>query len=127
MIKDIRKVDLQGNEYYQESVICNRCKRVLSAKEFYYTIKISGYHPVKIEPRTAYGLKPREPWHICDECYKKVAEVLDGNDVKSSSIIDYDPLECWTTKRLKDFRNSHMCSVEDADRIDKILKDRGAI
>lgn len=78
MIKDIKRVDLQGNEYYQESVICNRCKKVLQSTDFYHTIKIAGYHPVKIEPGTAYGLSPTEPWHICDDCYKDVSDVLNG-------------------------------------------------
>ena len=79
MIKDIIRIDLQGNKYLQEVVMCDKCKNILEPKDFYYTIKLTGWRPVKIEPDTAYGFSPREPWHICEECYCKLIKEL-SND-----------------------------------------------
>lgn len=79
MIKDIKRIDLQGNEYLQEIVMCDRCKSILKPKDYCYTIKLTSCHPIKMEPNTAYGLSPREPWHMCEECYCKFAEELNGD------------------------------------------------
>ena len=123
MIKDIRKIDLQGNEYYVESVICNRCKRVLQPEDFYHSIKRVGWCPVRIPPNTAYGLGHMEPWHICDKCIEKVIDVMEGKDISESQNIAYKSM---TTEELIKIRSSFMCSVQLADVIDKILKERGA-
>lgn len=79
MIKDIRRIDLQGNEYLQEVVMCDRCKNILEQNDYYYTIKLISAHPVKMKPNTAYGLSPREPWHMCEECYCKLAKELNSD------------------------------------------------
>lgn len=79
MIKDIKRIDLQGNEYLQEVVMCDRCKNILEPKDFYYIIKLAGWHPVKFEPNTAYGLGgDNKSWHICEKCYSKVQAELNG-------------------------------------------------
>lgn len=79
MIKDIKRIDLQGNEYLQEVVICDRCKNILESKDFYYTIELSSWHPVKREPNKVYVLgSDRKPWHICEKCYVKVKAELNG-------------------------------------------------
>ncbi len=78
MIKYIKKIDLQGNEYLQETVICNRCKKPLEPTDYMYTLKLVSAHPVRIEPGCAYGLAPREPWHVCESCYSEVCVELDG-------------------------------------------------
>lgn len=130
MIKDIRKIDLQGNEYYVESVICNRCKRVLRPEDFYHSIKRVGWRPVRIPPNKAYGLGHMEPWHICDECIEKVIDVMEGKDIPKDSeptlAFGTPYYESMTTEELIKIRSSFICSTLLADEIDKILKERGA-
>ena len=130
MIKDIRKIDLQGNEYYVESVICNRCKRVLQPEDFYHSIKRVGWCPVRIPPNTAYGLGHMEPWHICDKCIEKVIDVMEGKDIPKDSehtlAFGTPYYESMTTEELIKIRSSFICSTLLADEIDKILKERGA-
>jgi hypothetical protein len=78
MIKDIKRIDLNGNEYLQESVVCDRCKNILSQKDFYYTIKLAGWRPVKIEPGHAYGLGEPQEWHLCEQCFVESKKFMNG-------------------------------------------------
>ena len=86
MVKDIKKVDLQGNEYYQEVVICDRCKRVLEPEDYYYTFERTAWHPVKMMPGHVYGFNAaNKPWHICEKCHVKVVAELDGDTYKNNA------------------------------------------
>lgn len=86
MIKDIKKVDLQGNEYYQEVVMCDRCKSVLASEDYYYTFERTAWHPVKMKPCCAYGFSAgtNKPWHICEKCHDKVVAELNGDTYESN-------------------------------------------
>lgn len=121
MIKYVRKRDLQGNEYYQESIICNKCKNIIitNPKNIYYTIKITSSTKSK-----------SKKLHICNDCYKKAINILNDSNEKTTHSIasgsySIKPYEERTTEELKRIRTSHMCSIESANEIDKILKDRG--
>lgn len=87
MIKYIKKVDLQGNEYYQEVVICNRCKNILASEDYYYTFERTAWHPVKMKPCCAYGFSAgtNNPWHICEKCHDKVVAELNGDMCESNT------------------------------------------
>lgn len=80
MIKTIKKIDLQGNEVWQEVIACNRCKKVLEPADFVYETKWTGWHPVKIEPGVAYGFRQgtNSIKHICEDCQKEVESFLNG-------------------------------------------------
>ena len=84
MIKTIRKIDLQGNEYFQEVCICNRCKRSLDSSELVYETKWISWHPVKMQPGTAYGFgqyaNPIK--HLCTFCQGEVESFINGGDLK---------------------------------------------
>jgi hypothetical protein len=80
MIKDIKRIDLNGNEYLQESVICDRCKNILGAKDFYNTVKHAGWCPVKIEGGAAYGLSDPGKWHLCEKCFAESIKFMNGED-----------------------------------------------
>ena len=83
MIKTIKKIDLQGNETWQEVIECNCCKKILEPTDFVYETKWTSWHPVKIEPNTAYGFSQgtNPVKHICEDCKKKVDAFLNGEYV----------------------------------------------
>ena len=137
MIKVIKKIDLQGNEVWQEVVVCNRCKKVLEPTDFVYEIQWTGWHPVQIEGVVAYGFKAgtNPERHICEDCQKEVESFLEGKDLEKKNkpilttfeervALHKESLQCESTPALKEFRNSYMCSVETATAIDLILKER---
>ena len=137
MIKTIKKIDLQGNEVWQEVVVCNRCKKTLDPTDFVYETKWTGWHCVKMEPGVAYGFgQGSNPVkHICENCQKEVESFLEGKDLEKKNkptlttfeervALHKESLQCENTSVLKEFRNSCMCSVETAAAIDLILKDR---
>ena len=137
MIKTIKRIDLQGNEVWQEVVVCNRCKKVLEPTAFVYEIQWTGWHPVQIKGVAGYGFKAgaNPERHICEDCQKEVEAFLEGKDIekKNSSILTTfeervalhkKSLQCESTPALKEFRNSCMCSVETAAAIDLILEER---
>lgn len=137
MIKVIKKIDLQGNEVWQEVVVCNRCKKVLEPTDFVYEIQWTGWHPVQIKGVAAYGFKAgtNPERHICEDCQKEVESFLEGKDLEKKNkpilttfeervALHKESLQCENTPALKEFRNSCMCSVETAAAIDLILKER---
>lgn len=137
MIKTIKKIDLQGNEVWQEVVVCNRCKKVLEPTDFVYEIQWTGWHPVQIEHGAAYGFKAgtNPERHICEDCQTEVESFLEGKDLekKNKSMLTTfesrvashkESLQCESTPALKELRNSCMCSVETAAAIDLILNER---
>ena len=137
MIKTIKKIDLQGDEVWQEVVVCNRCKKVLEPTDFVYETKWTGWHCVKIEPGVAYGFgQGTNPVkHICEDCQKEVESFLEGKDLEKKNkpmlttleervALHKKYLQRESTPALKEFRNSCMCSVETAAAIDLILRER---
>lgn len=138
MIKTIKKIDLQGNEVWQEVIVCNRCKRTLDPKDFVYETKWTAWHPVKMEPGCGYGFAgdSNPTKHICEDCKKKVEDFLDGKDINEENsklhlttfrAIVQDrvkDLRDEPTHVLKEFRYSFLCSVETGAAIDLILKER---
>ena len=140
MIKTIKKIDLQGNEVWQEVVICNCCKKVLEPTDFVYETKWTAWHPVKIEYNCVYGFNQdsNPVKHICENCKKKVEDFLEGKEIKDKEENDKPRLTTFaervqymvkdlrkeSTPALKEFRGSFMCSVESAAAIDLILKER---
>ena len=137
MIKTVKKIDLQGNEVWQEAVVCNRCKKVLEPTDFVYETKWTAWHTVKMEPGVAWGFgEGSNPVkHICIDCQKEVEAFLEGKDLekKNKSILTTfeervawhkEFLQCESTSALKRFRNSCVCSVETGVAIDLILRER---
>ena len=137
MIKTIKKVDLQGNEVWQEVVVCNRCKKVLEPTDFVYEIQWTGWHPEQIKGAAAYGFKAETnpERHICEDCQKEVESFLEGKDLEKKNksmlttfeerVASYkESLQCESTPALKEIRNSCVCSVETAAAIDLILRER---
>ena len=82
MIKTIKKIDLQGNEVWQEVIVCNRCKKILESTDFVYEIQWTAWHPVKIEHHSAYGFEQGSNpiRHICEGCSKQVVTFLEGEE-----------------------------------------------
>lgn len=83
MIKIIKRIDLQGNEIWQDVIVCNRCKKTLEPTDFVYKTQWTGWHPVKIEPGMAYGFSQGTNLekHICEQCQKDVEAFLNGEYV----------------------------------------------
>lgn len=83
MIKTIKKIDLQGNEFFQEVCICNRCKRILEPQEYVYETKWTGWHPVKMEDSYAYGFGKESNLvkHLCTFCKGEVESFINGKDI----------------------------------------------
>jgi hypothetical protein len=82
MIKDIKRIDLNGNEYLQESVVCDKCKNILGPKDFYNTVKLVGWQPVKMEPGHAYGLGAHQAWHLCEKCFAESSKFMNGEETQ---------------------------------------------
>lgn len=84
MIKTIKKIDLQGNEYFQEVCICNRCKRILESSELVYETKWTSWHPVKMQSGTAHGFgQGANPIkHLCTFCQGEVESFINGRDLE---------------------------------------------
>ncbi len=144
MIKTIKKIDLQGNEVWQEVVVCNRCKKVLDSTDFVYRIQWTGWRPVQIKDGSAYGFKAgtNPERHICEDCQKEVEAFLNGEYVPEKltshsyarrNLSTFDErveaskkaFENETTKALKEYRHSFLCTREAAEAIDMILLGRG--
>lgn len=87
MIKIIKKIDLQGNEVWQEVIVCNRCKKVLEPTDFVYETKWTAWHPVEMEAGCAYGFRAdsNPVKHICEKCQEKVEKFLNGECVAKAS------------------------------------------
>ena len=135
MIKTIKKIDLQGNEIWQEVIVCNRCKKTLESTDYVYETKWTGVYPVKMESICACGFAAgsNPTKHICECCQKEVEDFINGKDklnthklttFKERVEISKQRLINENTEALKELRDSYMCSVETASAIDEILKYR---
>jgi hypothetical protein len=143
MIKTIKKIDLHGNEVWQEVIVCNRCKRTLESKDFVYeTNRIwTAWHPVRMEPGCAYGFAgdSNPVKHICEDCKKKVEDFLDGKNINEETNKSHlttfrervqdiaKDLRDEPTSVLREFRSSFACGMETAAAIDLILKERKSL
>ena len=139
MIKTIKKIDLQGNEVWQDVVVCNRCKRTLEPDEFIYETKWTAWHPVKMEVGCAYGFgQGSNPIkHICEKCQEEVEAFINGDfhpEGKPTSKLTtfservescVSSYENESTEALKEHFHSCMCTREAAQAIKIILKKRG--
>lgn len=92
MIKTIKKIDIHGNETWQEVCVCNRCKKTLEPTDFVYETKWTGWHCVKMEPGVAYGFgQGSNPVkHICEDCQKELESFLEGEDLD----IEIEDIDC---------------------------------
>lgn len=143
MIKTIKKIDLNGNEVWQEVCVCNRCKKTLEPTDFVYETKWTAWHPVKMDGGYAYGFgQGSNPIkHICKDCQKEVEAFLNGEHVSvkltshsyaCGNLSTFDErvaaskkaFENETTKALKEYRCSFLCTREAAEAIDMILLER---
>jgi hypothetical protein len=137
MIKTIKKIDIYGNEVWQEVIVCNRCKRTLEEDEYVYTTKWTSWFPVKPKGLVATGFSQgsNPNRHICEKCNQAVQDFWEGKDIEEKNkpilttfeervALHKESLQCESTPALKEFRNSCMCSVETAAAIDLILKER---
>lgn len=138
MIKEIKKIDLQGNETWQEVVVCNRCKKTLEPTDYVYETKWTAWHPVKMESTHAYGFASgsNPVKHICKCCQKEVEDFINGKDKMSTHKLPTFKERVEMSKRnlinegieaLKELRDSFMCSLETAYAIDEILKERQSV
>lgn len=142
MIKTIKKIDLQGNEEWQEVCICNRCKKTLEPTNFVYETKWTAWHTVKMEPGIAWGFgEGSNPVkHICTDCQKEVEAFLNGEYRDTKDTTQETPRLLTFTERveatipyyrnekteaLKEYAYSYMCTREAYKAIEIILKERG--
>ena len=140
MIKTIKKIDIQGNEIWQEVYVCNRCKRILGEDEYVYTTKWKSYFPVKPNGLVAcgFGESSNPDIHICENCSNDVQRFWNGEysnehaKAKQPLLYTFDKqvqmmasrLRGESTPALKEYRDSFMCTRESAAAIDLILKER---
>ena len=135
MIKTIKKIDLQGNETWQEVIVCNRCKKTLEPTDYVYETKWTGVYPVKMENICACGFaaESNPTKHICECCQKEVEDFINGKDKMDTHKLttfnervemSKQSLINESTEALKELRDSFMCSVETAAAIEEILKER---
>lgn len=138
MIKTIKKIDLLGNEVWQEVIACNRCKRVLEQGEMVHTTKWTGWHPVgPFHGAYGFSVGSNPEIHFCDKCAKEIENFWEGKDLEEKEnhkpmlttfeervASHKESLRCESTPALKEFRKSCMCSVETAAAIDLILRER---
>ena len=138
MIKTIKKLDIHGNETWQEVYVCNRCKRTLEEDEYVYTTKWKSYFPVKSDSVIACGFSAgsNPDIHICENCNEAVQDFWNGKDIKPQSTLpkmttaqervdmSLDYYRAQSTKALTEFFHSCMCSVESGKAIEIVLKER---
>ena len=137
MIKTIKKIDIHGNETWQDVYVCNRCKRTLDEDEYVHTTKWQSWFPVKPKGVVAAGFSQgsNPDIHICEKCSQDVQDFWNRKDLEKKNkpiLTTYEErvashkeyLQCESTPALKELRNSCMCSVETAAAIDLILKER---
>jgi hypothetical protein len=138
MIKTIKKIDLQGNETWQEVIVCNRCKKTLESTDYVYETKWTGVYPVKMASICAcgFGEWSNPTKHICECCQKEVEDFINGKDTLSAHklttfkervAMSKQSLINENTEALKEFRHNLMCSVETGAAIDEILKERQGV
>ena len=138
MIKTIKKIDIHGNEIWQEVYVCNRCKRTLDENEYVYTTKWESYFPVKPDSVIACGFSQgsNPDIHICKKCSKAVQDFWNGEDIKPQGTLpkmttfqervdmSLDYYRAQSTQALMEFLHSHMCSLESGRAIEIVLRER---
>lgn len=144
MIKTIKKIDLQGNETWQEVIVCNRCKKTLEPTDYVFETKWTGWSRVKMENVCACGFASgsNPVKHICECCQKEVEDFINGKEKSNAQLettisnapkltTSKERIEIFkhlliseSTDALRELKNSFMCSIETAAAIDEILKKR---
>ena len=134
MIKTIKKIDIHGNETWQEVYVCNRCKRTLNKEEFVYTTKWqSCFFIDRVVAVFSKGLLPEV--HICEKCSDEVQDFWNGKDIeqkfKSADEEQGDAALVYFRKQstyyLREFLANRICTKEDAEIIKMVLKERGVL
>lgn len=142
MIKTIKKIDLQGNETWQEVCQCNRCKRILDPNEYVYETKWTAWYPLKPSGCSGWGFAEgtNPVKHICETCQKDVEAFINGEyeaetkkhscklttfEERVEAMVDaYDE---EASEALVELYYSHICSVESGEAIKRILIKRGVM
>lgn len=135
MIKTIKKIDIRGNETWQEVYVCNRCKRTLEMDEFVYTTKWESWFPVNPKGVVATGFVAgsNPDIHICSKCSRAVQDFWNGKDLKRIEL-DWqkryittlkESYRTWTSEQLRKKYHSVLCSVESSQVIEEIMEERG--
>ena len=131
MIKTIKKIDLHGNEVWQEVVVCNRCKRVLEPEDIAYTTRWNSACPVgPFSGAYCFSAGSNPDRHFCQKCSKEIENFWEGKDLEEKEnrkpmlTSHKESLQCESTPTLQEFCKSYMCSVETAAAIDLILRER---
>ena len=140
MIKTIKKIDIQGNEIWQDVYVCNRCKRILGEDEYVYTTQWKSYFPVKPKGLVAcgFGEGSNPDIHICENCSNDVQLFWNGEyatdkvEPKDTLLSTFDErvasskknYERESTQALKEYSQSIMCPAESRKAIELILKER---
>lgn len=144
MIKTIKKIDLQGNETWQEVIVCNRCKKTLEPTDYVFETKWTGFYPVKMENVCACGFASgsNHVKHICECCQKEVEDFINSKEKSNAQLettisnapkltTSKERIEIFkhlliseSTDALRELKSSFMCSIETAAAIDEILKER---
>ena len=136
MTKTIKKIDIHGNETWQEVYVCNRCKRTLDEDEYVYTTKWQSWFPVKpkgvIAAGFAQGSNP--DIHICEKCNQAVQDFWNGKDLERIESPDWqerfvaglkEGYKTWTSEQLRKKYYNVMCSIESGRAIKEIMEERG--
>lgn len=136
MIKTIKKIDIHGNETWQEVYVCNRCKRTLEMDEDVYTTKWESWFPVN--PRgiiaTGFAAGSNPDIHICSKCNKAVEDFWNGKDLERIDPSDWqerfvaglkEGYRTQTSEQLRKKYHSVLCSVECGRAIKEIMEERG--
>lgn len=138
MIKTITKIDIHGNETWQEVYVCNRCKRTLEEDEYVYTTKWQSCFPIKPKGIVATGFSAgsNPDIHICENCNEAVQDFWNGKDINPQNTfpkmttaqervdMSLDYYRAQSTEALTEFFHSCMCSVESGKAIEIVLKER---
>lgn len=138
MVKTIKKIDLQGNEVWQEILVCNRCKKAFEDGEMVYETKWTAGHPVG-PFHGAYGFSQGSNpiKHLCEKCQKDVEAFLNGEcqpegkptpklatfTERVKSCVSFYKNE--STEALREHYHSCLCTREAGKAIEIILRERG--
>ena len=134
MIKTIKKIDIHGNETWQEVYVCNRCKRTLEMDESVYTTKWESWFPVNPKGviATGFAAGSNPDIHICSRCTKAVQDFWNGKDLERIESPDWqerfvaglkEGYRTWASEESRKYYNA-MRSVECGRAIKEILEER---
>ena len=136
MIKTIKKIDIHGNETWQEVYVCNRCKRTLDEDEYVYTTKWQSWFPVKPKGFVATGFSQgsNPDIHICEKCSQAVQDFWNGKDLEHENLANWEEqyimglkgdYSTWTSKQLRNRYHHSSCSIYSARAIEQVMQERG--